>query len=117
MFLVLAMLLVSSSASRPALAASPGHATAKIEAVLQDPQIIQRVSAWGVSMQDIRHDISTMSVAQRAQLAAVLSRRWRGSQSHSAADLQAQFLVMMSLMRESALYASIVSSGRSRFLR
>jgi hypothetical protein len=117
MLLMLATLFVGSSAARPALAASPGHATADIEAVLQDPKVIQRVSAWGVSMQDIRHDISTMSVAQRAQLAAVLSRRWRSTQSHSAADLQAQFLVMMSLMRESALYAGIVSSGHPKFLR
>ena len=116
-FAALVLLLASFGAARTALATSFSHGTAEIESVLQDPQIIRYVAAWGLSMADIRHDVSTMSPAQRQQLANVLSRKWRGSRSSPAAAMQAQFLVMMSLMRESTLFASILSSGSSRSLR
>ena len=107
----LVLLLAGFGATRTALATSFSHATTEIESVLQDPRIVHYVSAWGLSMSDIRHDVSTMSPAQRQQLANVLSRKWQGSRSYPPVAMQAQFLVMMSLMRESTLFASILSGG------
>ena len=85
-----------------------------IEAVLTDPEVAGAITAWGLSTADVRHDIDALTPLERVRLAYVLTRRWHGTGTQREADLQAQFLVTMSLMRESTLFASIVSSGASR---
>ena len=88
-----------------------------IEAVLGDPEVARGIRAWGLSVADVRHDVDAMSPRDRARLAYVLTRRWRADETHSEADLQARFLVTMSLMRESTLFASVISSSPSGLLR
>ena len=117
LLLAAAIFFICIGTTHVAVAASSGHATPDIEMVLQDPRVVRRITAWGMSMQDIRHDVSTMLPAQRVQLAFVLSRRWRTTNSHSQAALQTQFLVMLSLMRESTLYASVLSTRNLRMLQ
>lgn len=117
LLVAITLLFISVSAARSAVVAPLRYARLSIEMVLRDPQVIRRVSAWGLSMSDIRHDLSTLSPAERLQLTDVLLRPWHGSKNDSQAALQAQFLVMMSLMRESTLFASIPSRGSSRLPR
>lgn len=85
-----------------------------IDAVLHNPEVMRRITAWGLTVADVQHDVDALSPRERARLAYVLTRQWRTNQSHSQTDLQAQFLVTLSLMRESTLFASIISSGASK---
>lgn len=88
-----------------------------IDAVLYDPAVSSHIRSWGLSVADVQHDIDTMSRSDRARLAYLLTRRWPADDSHDAAGMQAQFLVMMSLMRESVLFASVLSTNPGRLLR
>lgn len=90
---------------------------AHIDAVLHDPEVVRHIRAWGLTVVDVRHDIDAMPPAERAQLALQLHRRWRATGSQSVQALQAQFLVTMSLMRESTLFASVASTQPARWLR
>ena len=85
-----------------------------IDAVLRDPEVARRINAWGLSVADVRHDVNSMTPHERLRLAKLLNDRWRTNKSYDRADLQAQFLVTMSLMRESVLFAGILSTGASR---
>jgi len=85
-----------------------------IEAVLTDPAVVRAVSAWGLTTADVRLDVHALTPLERVRLAYVLTRRWHATGTQDEAELQAQFLVMMSLMRESTLFASIISTGTSR---
>ena len=104
----------AAQSERIAASASGDAVMPHIEAVLTDPDVAGAIAAWGLSTADVRHDIAALSPLERVRLAYVLTRRWRGTGTQGEADLQAQFLVTMSLMRESTLFASIVSSGASR---
>jgi len=106
-----------ASAASTAPAAVPDGAREHILAVLQDPEVARHVRAWGLTTADVRHDVEAMSAGERARLALVLGRRWHHNPSYSQAQQQAQFLVTVSLMRESALFASVISTGASRLLR
>jgi hypothetical protein len=95
-------------------APAPGDpASPHIEAVLSDPEVVRAIRAWGLSLADVRHDVAALPPEDRLRLAYVLTRRWPSDDTYTQADLQAQFLVTMSLMRESTLFASILSSGGS----
>lgn len=109
--LVTALLLVVSCAMRSAHATPLGHLTTDSEVLLQDPRIVRRVSAWGLSIHDIRHDVSAMSPAERVQLAYVVSRQWQGTKSQPQAAQQTQFLVLIN----DAIDARI-SAVRQRYL-
>lgn len=100
----------ASLAADPALDGAMPH----IKAVLHDPAVSRRIAAWGLTIADVQHDVDALSLADRARLAYLLRRRWRSNETHSQADLQAQFLVTLSLMRESTLFASVISSGASK---
>jgi len=100
---------VQGVAARPADAVMP-----HIDAVLDDPAVKRGIAAWGLSLADVRHDVNALTHLERVRLAYVLTRRWRGTGDQAQADLQAQFLVTLSLMRESTLFASIVSTTPSR---
>ena len=114
-FLILgAAALTSAAAQAPAEVRSPDGVTPHINAVLYHPEVVKRINAWGLTVADIQHDVDTLSPQQRARLAYVLTRRWRTNETHSQADLQAQYLVTLSLMRESTLFASVISSGASK---
>ena len=91
-------------------------ATRRINDVLHSPEVAARINAWGLSTADVQHDVDAMDARERTRLAELLTRRWQSNPSHSETDLQAQFLVTMSLLRESTLFASIIST-RSSILR
>jgi len=80
------------------------------------PGVVSGIARWGLSVTDVRHDVDAMTPAQRVRLARMLTREWKPNATHSVAELQAQYLVTMSLMRESTLFASIISRT-SRGLR
>jgi hypothetical protein len=113
--------LASALATVPGTAAGERARTAvvdgagiHIDAVLRDPEVARRINAWGLSVADVRHDVNSMTPHERLRLAKLLNDRWRTNKSYDRADLQAQFLVTMSLMRESVLFAGILSTGASR---
>lgn len=91
--------------------------TPHINAVLHDPEVVRHIRSWGLTIVDVQHDVDAMSPQQRAELAVLLNRRWQGTDSQPPEALQAQFLVMMSLMRESTLFASVITTGPTRLLR
>lgn len=104
----------SADAQTPGRASALDGATPHIDAVLRNPEVIRGVRAWGLTIADVQHDVDALTPRERARLAYVLTRQWRTNESHSKATLQAQFLVTMSLMRESTLFASVISSGASK---
>jgi hypothetical protein len=106
-------LVAASTLGAGVCAADTDPASPHIEAVLTDPQVVGAIRAWGLSLADVRHDVAAMSPADRLRLAYVLTRRWPSDDTYGQAELQAQFLVTMSLMRESTLFASILSTGGS----
>jgi hypothetical protein len=91
--------------------------TPRIDAVLDSTEVQRHIRAWGLTIADVQHDLDAMSSEDRARLAELLTRRWRGTGSHSAAALKAQFLVMTSLMRESTLFARVIATRPARLLR
>ena len=118
--LLVAFIILGAVAVIPTAAQAPREnltldgITPHINAVLHDPEVVRRITAWGLTTADIQHDVDALSPKDRARLAYVLTRQWRTNETHSQADLQAQFLVTLSLMRESTLFASVISSGASR---
>ena len=118
--LLVAFMILGAAAVIPTAAQAPranltlDGMTPHINAVLYDPEVIRRINAWGLTTADVQHDVDALSPKDRARLAYVLTRQWRTNETHSEADLQAQFLVTLSLMRESTLFASVISSGASR---
>ena len=119
---LVAVLLVASiaapvSAQMHSPSASPDGISPHINAVLYNPEVQRHIRAWGLSVADVQHDVDAMPPKQRAQLAFQLTRPWRGTDSQSPEALQAQFLVMLSLMRESTLFASVISTRPARLLR
>ena len=115
--LLVAFIILGAVAVIPTAAQAPREnlaldgITPHINAVLYDPEVVRRITAWGLTTADVQHDVDALSPEDRARLAYVLTRRWRTNESHSQADLQAQFLVTLSLMRESTLFASVIPSG------
>ena len=87
--------------------------TPHIEAVLRDPAVIREIRRWGMSLGDVRHDIDALPLQDRARLAFLLARAWPHNETRGRAAQQAQFLVTMSLLRESTLFASVISRNPS----
>lgn len=118
--LLAAAVILGVAAVTPAAAQSarehptPDGLTPHINAVLYHPEVVKRIAAWGLTPADVQYDVDALSAKDRARLAYVLTRHWRTNETHSQADLQAQFLVTLSLLRESTLFASVISSGASR---
>lgn len=118
--LLVAFIILGAAAVTPGAAQAPrgNHTldgmTPHINAVLYDPEVVRRITAWGLTPADVQHDVDALSPKDRARLAYVLTRRWRTNETHSQADLQAQFLVTLSLMRESTVFASVIAGGASR---
>ncbi len=119
----LAALALAAAVAAPA--AGPGRAAqlqaagvaAHIHAIVHDPEVARRIEAWGLTVADVQHDVDAMTPQQRVRLAYVLTRPWPARDADEAADLKARYLVTVSLMRESTLFASMISTGASRLLR
>lgn len=112
-----AWFLAPAGAQTHTRSSPPDGITPHINAVLYNPEVVRHIRAWGLTMVDVQHDVDAMRPEQRAELAYLLNRPWHGTDSQSPAALQAQFLVMMSLMRESTLFASVIATGPARLLR
>jgi hypothetical protein len=84
---------------------------ARAREILNHPEVSARIDAWGLTPGDVQHDVDAMTPEQRVRLVYALQRPWPRSESYDEADYRAQYLVMVSLMRESQLFASIISSG------
>ena len=100
-----AVLLLSAAAADQGTDGAVAH----IRAVMGDPAVIAAISRWGLSPADVQHDIDAMAPRDRARLADLLTRRWPENATQDQAAQQAQFLVTLSLLRESTLFASVVS--------
>ncbi len=88
--------------------------SAQIREIIHAPAMSEQLSRWGFSVSDVQHDVDAMTPQQRRQLLATLLRRWTENASYSQVDLQAQYLVTVSLLRESTLFASVISSRLNR---
>ena len=119
---VLAACIVAGAAAITPAAAqtstpTPDGVTPHINAVRYNPAGVQRIKDWGLTPADVQHDVDALPPAERARLAYLLTRRWPSDKGYHETDLQAQFLVMMSLMRESQLFASVISTSPARLLQ
>lgn len=89
-------------------------ATPLIVAVIEDPEVARHLAAWGLSEAEVRAQVASLSVPDRAHLAYLLNRRWRTSHGQAAAALQARYLVTFSLLRQATARAGNVTSGAAQ---
>ena len=89
-------------------------ATQHIDSVLDDPQVARHLGDWGLTGADVRAHVAELPVAERARLAWLLSRRWRTGHEQSAAQLQAQFLATVLLLREATARADDRAGAAAR---
>ncbi len=82
--------------------------SAAIRTIIHGPLVSKRLSRWGLGVADVQHDVDAMTPVERIRLLNVLTRRWPDDAGYSKEDYQAQFLVTVSLLRESKLFASII---------
>lgn len=89
-------------------------ATPLIDAVIHEPDVARHIAAWGLSGDDVQSQVAALSVADRARLAYLLTRRWRTSQAHAQAELQARYLVTFSLLRQSTSLDGNTAGGAAQ---
>jgi hypothetical protein len=78
-----------------------------IRGIINEPGVSARIAAWGPSVEDVQHGVDVMSSAERARLMFALTRPRPTSASYGQADYRARYLVMVSLMRDSQVFAGI----------
>jgi hypothetical protein len=86
-------------------------ATPLIIAVIEHPAVARHLLEWGMSGVEVRAQVATLSLPDRARLAYLLNRRWRTGHGQPVAALQARYLVTFSLLRQSTSLAGTVTDG------
>lgn len=86
-------------------------ATPHIIAVIEHPEVARHLLEWGMSGAEVRAEVATLSMRDRARLAYLLNRRWRTGPGQPVAALQARYLVTFSLLRRSTSLAGRVTDG------
>ena len=102
--------VVASADRRPSAARSADAGTsARLDAFLEHPLVIARIHATGMQMSEVRRDLDHLSPAERSTLADLLEKRWPGDGTSRQVELAADYLMLVALMRESRLFASVVT--------
>ena len=109
-FLVLAC-AASPAPGSDAAPAPRSAAAATIAAVMADPLVHRGIRDWGLRSHDLEFAISSLSPQEYATTARMLGEGWRGVGERRAAAQTAHYLVLVTLMRESRLFASVLSTG------
>jgi hypothetical protein len=86
-------------------------ATPHIIAVIEHPAVARHLLEWGMSGAEVRAQVATLSLPDRARLAYLLNRRWRTDHGPPVAALQARYLVTFSLLRQSTSLAGSLTDG------
>ena len=110
---LMVVLLVLGAAAGQARAESPGTAgspAAHIAAVMKDPQVASGIRAWGVSQYDLAYGMASLTPDEQLRTSRMLAVAGRVGQT-DAAEQQAHYLVLVTLMREARLFASVLSTG------
>lgn len=81
----------------------------RIHMFLDHPAVVDRIHATGMNASSIRRALGGLSNHERDRLADLLDRGWPGLDMARQVSLTADYLMLVALMRESRLFASVVS--------
>lgn len=83
---------------------------ARIDRVLEDTALAERIEAWGISVAELRADVDSLSEVERETLATLLEKSWVGIDAERQPAVTAQYLATIAMMRESSLFISVITN-------